>query len=148
MKDYVNEHLRATIEMDENVPDFQKIRPRLVCADGADLSIQAGRLMYSTPRQDGTRHYTNVEIGYPSIRPPDTWAQYAEQWDLGLWGEIKDLVGTVYHAIKWGNSLRKFTIKHALEQFIKGKPLMTVYPYIPIELVNEFIEEHGGAEGA
>ena len=150
MKDYVNEHLQATFEMEKG---HQKIRDRLICVDGVDLSIQAGEYLYSTPRMDGMNHYVCVEVGYPSIRPPNTWRQYAEEWDLAPIPRIRALIGTVYYAIysglfgwskKHGFGISKFTIRHAWEQFIKGKACVTIYPYIPIELVNEFIAEHGG----
>ena len=40
-------------------------RPRVICADGFTVSVQAGRGMYSTPREDADR-YDAVELGYPS----------------------------------------------------------------------------------
>ena len=81
---------------------FQRPRPRITCADGVSLSVQAGELLYSTPRQD-FGPYSAVEVGFPSILP--------EGWDE--WAETKDTTETV-----WG--------------------------YIPIEKVEEFIDLHGG----
>lgn len=51
-------------------------RPRVRCADGFTASVQAGRGIYSMPREDAER-YTHVEIGYPSVRE-DLWMDYAE----------------------------------------------------------------------
>ena len=61
--------------------------PRIVCADGASVSIQAGTGIYSTPR-DNRGPYTHVEAGFPSVEPPASWREYAEDCD--------NLLGTVY----------------------------------------------------
>lgn len=41
------------------------IRPRVRCADGFTVSVQAGRWMRSRPGDDAN-YYTHVELGYPS----------------------------------------------------------------------------------
>lgn len=51
---------------------------RVVCADGASVSIQAGAGLYSTPR-DNEGPYTHVEAGFPSVEPPASWREYAEE---------------------------------------------------------------------
>lgn len=52
--------------------------PRIVCVDGTSLSVQASRNHYCTPRND-KGPYTHVEVGYPSIRPPQVWIdEYCE----------------------------------------------------------------------
>ena len=57
---------------------FDRIRyERLVCADGASVSIQAGVGIYSIPR-DNVGPYTHVEAGFPSVDPPPSWREYAE----------------------------------------------------------------------
>ena len=60
---------------------------RVVCADGASVSIQAGAGLYSTPRNN-EGPYTHVEAGFPSVEPPPSWRAYAE--------DPNDLLGTVY----------------------------------------------------
>ena len=60
---------------------------RVVCADGAAVSIQAGAGVYSTPRNN-EGPYTHVEAGFPSVEPPPSWREYAE--------DPNDLLGTVY----------------------------------------------------
>lgn len=82
-----------------------KIRERVVCADGASVSIQAGRHTYCTPRDD-YGPYTAIEAGFPTERPPDSWFSYMD-------GDDAD-------------------------------PTQTVYGYMPIVLVAEFINAHGG----
>ena len=66
------------------------VRGRIKCADGATLSVQASWGHYCTPR-DSIGPYTHVEVGFPSVSPPDTWAQYFE----GNW-EHDDHTESVY----------------------------------------------------
>lgn len=61
-------------------------RPRVKCADGYTVSVQAGRGMYSTPRADADE-YTAVELGYPSAADEEL-RPYAENEEI--------LLGTVY----------------------------------------------------
>ena len=51
--------------------------PRVVCADGWSVSIQAGTCFYSTPRSDFASNYAAFELGYPSEREPllDEWSE-------------------------------------------------------------------------
>ena len=77
---------------------------RIMCVDGTKISVQASHTHYCSPRDDnGPWH--KVECGYPSAAPPDTWEEYAEEWDT---------------------------------------PTSTVYGWVPVELVREFIKGHGG----
>ena len=86
------------------------VRPRVHCADGVSLSIQASEYNYCSPRQRLQRpwnEYSLVEVGfiydkyYRPFSPPDIWRQYQD----GTW-EV------------WG--------------------------YVPVSVVEEFIEAHGG----
>ena len=65
---------------------YQETRPRIFCEDGVSLSVQASSGMYCSPREDGLSYYSEVEVGYPSIRPPEEWGQYFDgEWqDLGF----------------------------------------------------------------
>jgi hypothetical protein len=49
---------------------------RVVCADGFNMSVQAGKGMYSEPRFESGVYY-EVEIGFPSERE-SMLMQYAE----------------------------------------------------------------------
>jgi len=72
------------------------IRPRVHCADGISLSIQASEYAYCHPRQRYNRHWTtynSVEVGYiwdkdsqPFV-PPDLWRQY-QDGDSPVWGYV------------------------------------------------------------
>jgi hypothetical protein len=61
---------------------FARVRPRIACVDGFDVSVQAGSLLYATPRTD-EGPWSAVEVGFPSARPEpwDEWSQYAEEPD-------------------------------------------------------------------
>ena len=51
-------------------------RPRVRCADGFTVSVQAGCGIYSTPNCDADA-YTHVELGYPS-RKEEALMEYTE----------------------------------------------------------------------
>lgn len=84
--------------------EIPKFYERVRCADGANVSVQAGAYLYSTPR-DNQGPYTHIEAGFPSVVPPASWMPYADN-DLD-YTEV-------------------------------------VYGYMPVELVAEFINVHGG----
>ena len=72
---------------------FKRATPHVLCADGESLSVQAGYYLYSTPK-DNVGPYTEVEVGFPSVSPPDTWAEYFDgDWDTedhtsGVYGYV------------------------------------------------------------
>lgn len=79
--------------------------PRIHCADGFSISVQAGRGLYSTPRED-VGFWSAVELGFPSSPIPE-FVQYRD-------GD--------------------------------GPDEETVFAYVPIEKVVEFLNSHGGEE--
>ena len=94
-----------------NIPDlhftYQHLRPMIVCKDGSNMSVQASRTHYCTPRENGIGPYSKVEI-WPNIAPPETWAEYYDgEWEQGATG---------------------------------------VFGWVPVEMVQEFIDEHGGID--
>lgn len=58
----VNEFLQATKHTGKGF----KPRKRMYCADGWNVSVQAGDGMYSYPRSNDADEYHAVELGYPS----------------------------------------------------------------------------------
>ncbi len=78
-----NEYLQKTYK---NGDTFRP-RPRVRCADGFNISIQANEYTYCNPRITYPGEYTKVELGYPS-EPDELIEEYAEDWD--------DLTDTVY----------------------------------------------------
>ena len=101
----INEFLQKY--RDVNEIGFNKTRPRAKCADGFTVSVQAGRYIYSDPREDAS-YYNEVELGFPSCKD-DLIMPYAEDPDI---------------------------------------PIKTVYAYVPVEVVDELFEKHGGLIGA
>ena len=56
----------------------QKTREYVYCADGFNMSVQASKTHYCSPRVDGlSAIYRQVEIGYPSERE-ELLDEYAE----------------------------------------------------------------------
>ena len=81
----IKEFLKDTYGVKDGM---QRTRPRIRCQDGFEMSVQAGSMLYSTPRfnlRDG--EYTACEIGFPN-REEELIKQYAE--------DPEDLTETVY----------------------------------------------------
>lgn len=81
-----------------------RIIPRIVCADGFSMSVQASETHYCRPRSSGMPSYDAVEVGYPSAAE-DALLPFAEDAD---------------------------------------RPTDTVYGGVPVEVVNEIVNRHGG----
>ena len=80
-----NEYLQKTYKNGDEAT-FRP-RPRVICADGFSISVQANEYAYCSPRITYPGEYTKVELGYPS-EPDELIEEYAEDWD--------DLTDTVY----------------------------------------------------
>lgn len=52
-------------------------RNRIICNDGTTLSVQVGENLYCIPRNN-EGPWTHVEVGFPSVTPPESWAEYAD----------------------------------------------------------------------
>ena len=78
------------------------VRPAAKCGSGLVISIQASKFHYCLPCRD-FGPYTEVEVGYPSIKP-DELEKYREAGS-------------------------------------------EVYPYVPIEVLEELIAANGGIVG-
>lgn len=85
--------------------------PRVVCADGYSVSIQAGSAFYSWPRENLAPEYGAFELGYQTEREPllDEWAE---------------------------------------EDFRTGEInyLECIFPFVPVEVVDEVLKKHGGID--
>jgi len=66
---------------------MKKLNPRIYCADGASLSVQANQYAYCSPRIDELdewNHYGLVEVGFITdadekpLTPPDDWRKYSD----------------------------------------------------------------------
>ena len=67
----INEFLQKT-----NYYGFGR-RPRVHCADGFSVSVQASQFHYCRPRIDSAEKYNAVELGFPSAAD-DLIIDYAE----------------------------------------------------------------------
>lgn len=90
--------------------------PKIVCADGFSLSVQARPGMYCTDAEgEEVEHgaegfatpFATVEVGYPSARPEP-------------WGEWSEYVADA------------------------ARPTSTVYGFVPVETVRRLVDLHGG----
>jgi len=91
--------------------EFREPIKRIELSDGNSLSVQASETHYCAPRENHGP-WDLVEVGFPSVEPPETWAEYFDgDWDND------DRTGSVYG-------------------------------YVPIDLVVDFINEHGGMANA
>lgn len=53
---------------------------KLTLANGVTVSVQASSYHYCDPRSD-TGPYTTLEMGFPSVKPPDYIMEHAETPD-------------------------------------------------------------------
>lgn len=148
----VKEFMRKTQKLSEAAGyTFQEIRPRIVCGDGVSLSVQGSHTHYCAPREDGCGYYL-VEVGYPSIRPPKEWGQYYEgTWQtptlLGSLSRVWKHRGMIVH-ILFGKNWKGMRRTIGYYASLKDNATTSVYGYVPIELVDSFIESHGGIDEA
>jgi hypothetical protein len=104
-RDYgtIREFLKATYSTRDGLQDT---RPRIVCKDGFEFSVQAGYSLYSAPRENlESGDYTACEVGFPN-RKDDLLMEYIES--------------------------------------TREKPTKSVYPYVPVEVIDQIISNHGG----
>ena len=72
----VNEFLQKYRKLWEG--GYNYTRPRVKCVDGFTISVQAGKGLYSDPREDAD-HYTEVELGFPS-EVEESLTEYMEDY--------------------------------------------------------------------
>lgn len=75
----LDEYMKAHTEP-ESECDLLKTFPRIKCANGFSISIQAGRHAYCAPR-DNHGGWWQLEAGFPSEAPSSALLAYAEQPD-------------------------------------------------------------------
>jgi hypothetical protein len=68
--------------------------PKIVCADGFEMSVQVGFSLYSTPKKVAKR-YSAVEIGFPSEHEP-LIEEFAETSYKDDGEDVTDYTETVY----------------------------------------------------
>lgn len=137
MKDYVNEHLP---NLSKN-GDGKYLFKRIECEDGFTMSVQVGENLYCTPRIDNGFPYSNVEVGFPNKKPKQKeFLKHAEDTDDRFFYHLWRLIKYIFSK----NWYRKRGIKRQWNIIWNSVYTETVYPYIPVEIVNKEIELHGG----
>ena len=81
--------LEVTNQM--RVTGHQETRPSVYCKNGNSVSIQAGKFLYSQPREDCANNYYQVELGFPqnSAKEAITLIEFMEDYadgDSGVYG--------------------------------------------------------------
>lgn len=66
---------------------YYRPAPKILCADGLEISVQASHYHYCSPRTDNALEYYEVEVGFPSEKIEE-FMEYAE--------DSEDPTGTVY----------------------------------------------------
>ena len=98
------------MDMNKDGSRSYQVCERIVFANGESVSIQAGALHYSSPRENSVSgsysDYSEFEFGFPSVKPTDEIMQYAEDTE---------------------------------------NPTNTIYAYVPIQLIVDWINEMAGA---
>jgi hypothetical protein len=115
--------------------------PQLVCKDGFTMSIQAGQFMYSTPNDVvdmKVEKYDRVEVGYPSKEEPVLYP-FAENRHVSAVG--RDHEGKM---VAGKGTLARFLEHHG--HLHRDHDWNTVYGYVPISIVDELIDTHGGID--
>ena len=103
------EDLFNIMDMNKEWDRSYQICKRIVFVNGESVSIQAGALHYSSPRENSVSgsysDYSEFELGFPSVKPTDEIMQYAEDQE---------------------------------------NPTNTIYAYVPVQLIVDWINENGG----
>ena len=149
-------------ETPDNINTRSVCAPRIWCKDGENVSIQAGKYLHCTP-QHNYAPWSEIEAGYPSCKPPESWEKYAEEWDRKfseriryVWWNIKHSAEADFQYKPDGNkyiNLIRGAIRGAIRGTKRGVPSLfrpqpcnTIYNWIPVKMVREFIKAHGGED--
>lgn len=132
----LNYWLKETINIISVGPEhfYQKVRPRIVCNDGFSISVQASEHMYCEPRYTQWQNEDGWQVingsWWTSSKTPrnfetDRFTPY-ESVELGFPSEADELIYEYAEQNDYTN---------------------TVYPYVPVDIVEKLIEKHGGFKG-
>ena len=103
-------------------------RPSVVCMDGFEMSVQAGKHHYSTPRE-WESHITDYEV------PSNAEGAFADVGDIG------------YSAVEVGFPSEQEPLLMPYVEVEDGR-WDTVYPYTPVDVVYDVIIKHGGLKSS
>lgn len=132
----LNYWLKETIDIDmvPGVFAFQKVRPRIVCNDGYSVSVQASEYTYCEPR-------------YTQWQNEDGW----QVINGNYWSSSKTPMNfetdhfTLYESVELGYPSEADEL---IYEYAEGNDYTnTVYGYVPVKIVEQLIEKHGGFKG-
>lgn len=129
----LNYWLKETINVISLAPNyfFQEVRPRIVCNDGYSVSVQASEYMYCEPRYTQWQNEDGWQVingdywsssGTPRNFETDHFTPY-ESVELGYPSEVDELI---------------------YEYAEDDDYTSTVYGHVPVKIVEQLIEKHGG----
>lgn len=72
----LQKHITSGESVVVNGHEFRGVAPRIKCADGFSVSVQASQSHYCSPRENDGPHHL-VEVGFPS-EPIQSIMEYAE----------------------------------------------------------------------
>ncbi len=132
----LNYWLKETINVISLAPNyfFQEVRPRIVCNDGYSVSVQASEYMYCEPRYTQWQNEDGWQVingdywsssGTPRNFETDNFTPY-ESVELGFPSEPDELI---------------------YEYAEDDDYTSTVYGHVPVKIVEQLIEKHGGYKG-
>ena len=130
----LNEWLKDTIETEVSaVKWYQTKRPRVFCKDGYSVSIQASEYHYCEPK-------------YSQIPPKENgrWLIYNDNCFFGD-DPREEFFSPDYIPYKTVELGYPSEADELINEFAEGDDYTnTVYAHVPVEVVEQLIEKHGG----
>lgn len=132
----LNYWLKETINVVSPIPSryYQKVRPRIVCNDGYSVSVQASEYTYCEPR-------------YTQWQNEDGW----QVINGNYWSSSKTPMNfetdhfTPYESVELGYPSEADEL---IYEYAEGNDYTsTVYGCVPVKIVEQLIEKHGGYKG-
>ncbi len=161
MESYLNWILNTDVsDYSDNVNKREVVVTSVFCNDGNSISIQASDGHYCQPRENYSGWY-KVEVGFPSATPNLKWKEYFDgQWyDNRFQRFVKNDFSRHIYTIKNLKDMKKYyktnrefigyiwiVIKRIFRQLQSPIGCDSVYGYVPVELVWEYINEHDGED--
>lgn len=113
---------------------YQEVRPRIVCNDGYSVSVQASEHMYCEPRYTQWQN----EDGWQVING-DYWSSSKTPRNF------KTDHFTPYDSVELGYPSEADEL---IYEYAEGDDYTsTVYGHVPVKVVEQLIEKHGGYKG-
>lgn len=132
LKETIDLHVIADMISDMHV--FQKVRPRIACNDGFSVSVQASEFAYCNPRYTQWQN----ENGWQVIN-----GNYYSSSDIPRNFETDHFIP--YESVELGYPSKADEL---IYEYAEGDDYTnTVYGYVPVKIVEQLIEKHGGFKG-